>query len=59
MDITAAAIPVSLLALCVSYLLWRQGLAASPGWNKYQLHVLAAGVAATVLLGWLAGVWMS
>ncbi|MDH5833405.1 hypothetical protein [Luteimonas kalidii] len=59
MNITAAAIPVSLLALGVSYLLWRQGLAASPGWNKYQLYVLAAGIAAFVLLGWLAGVWMS
>jgi hypothetical protein len=59
MDMTAAAIPVSLMALDVSYPLWRRGLVASPGFNKYQLHVLAVGVAAFVLLGWLAGVWMS
>jgi hypothetical protein len=59
MNVTTAAIPVSLLALVVSYALWRQGLNASPGWNKYQLYVIAMGIFAFVLIGWLAGVWMS
>lgn len=57
-DITIAAVPVSLLVLFVSWRLWKGALAATSKWARFELFSLSVGAVLLVVIGWLSGLWI-